>query len=321
MGMSRDSSPPPAVLGGIHGGTIRSRVGDSRHRGSVDKTRRPDVSAVGPKLDGLSGVKPGLSSKTAELIKAPREVGQSIRFAWTSAETPRSESTVVAKRVIGRECGKCSLCCRLLNVPEINKPEDVWCHHCHPGRGCRIYDQRPDVCRGYKCLWLIDSEFDDRWFPAKSKIIVDLSIENGKAFLRFTVDPHYPNRWREEPYYSTIKKYALQGLRGELLRTGEQCLTIIVLKGKRTLILPHKEISYHQPGLILPVGDDRFEFLPCNEEVARLTKFLSVTERAAKRAVRAHPEIARQNPLALLDVIAQDPEIVALTAKETEGQT
>jgi hypothetical protein len=37
------------------------------------------------------------------------------------------------------------------------------------------------------------------------------------------------------------------------------------------------------------------EFLPCNEEVARLAEFLSVTERAAKEAGRAYPEIARQN--------------------------
>src|SRR5262245_3163205 len=232
-----------------------------------------------------------------------------------------SEQYIAAgKKVSSRECGKCSLCCRLLSIPEINKPRDVWCHHCHPGRGCRIYEQRPDVCRGYKCLWLIDSEFDDRWFPAKAKIIVDVSIENGKAFLRFTVDPHHPNRWREEPYYSTIKKYALQGLRGELLRTGEQCTTIVILKGKSTLILPDKEIPY-QPGLILPLDDDQFEFLPCNKELARLTEFLIVTKRAANEAGRAYPEIAHQNLLVLLDVITQDAEIVALIAKHTGGRT
>ena len=33
------------------------------------KTQRPDVGAVGPKLETLSGVKPDFSSKIAELIK------------------------------------------------------------------------------------------------------------------------------------------------------------------------------------------------------------------------------------------------------------
>ena len=36
---------------------------------SVHETPRPDASAVGPKLETLSGVEPGLSSKIAELIK------------------------------------------------------------------------------------------------------------------------------------------------------------------------------------------------------------------------------------------------------------
>ena len=36
---------------------------------SVHETPRPDASAVGPKLETLSGVEPGLSIKIAELIK------------------------------------------------------------------------------------------------------------------------------------------------------------------------------------------------------------------------------------------------------------
>src|SRR5262249_8611375 len=136
------------------------------------------------------------------------------------------------------------------------------------------------------------------------------------TFLRFTVDPHHPNRWREEPYYSTIKKYALQGLRGELLRTGEQCITIVVLKDKRILVLPQKEIPY-QRGLLLSVGDDQFEFLPCNEEVARLTEFLS----AISRAQKADPAIAHQDLFAVLDAIAEDPEVVALVARQMGRRT
>src|SRR6516165_9574581 len=40
-----------------------------------------------------------------------------------------------------RECGKCSLCCKLLPIRELNKPIDTWCPHCRPGHGgCTIPD-------------------------------------------------------------------------------------------------------------------------------------------------------------------------------------
>ena len=40
------------------------------------------------------------------------------------------------KVVPGRECGSCSLCCKVYNVPEIEKPAGKWCRHCTPGKGC-----------------------------------------------------------------------------------------------------------------------------------------------------------------------------------------
>src|SRR5262249_4530121 len=47
-----------------------------------------------------------------------------------------------------RECGKCSLCCKLLPIQELNKPIDTWCPHCRPGHGgCTIYSSRPSECR------------------------------------------------------------------------------------------------------------------------------------------------------------------------------
>jgi hypothetical protein len=236
-----------------------------------------------------------------------------------------SEQFIAArKKVTGRECGICSLCWRLHDVPEISKPKNEWCRHCRPGHGgCQIYDQGPDLCRGYACLWLTESKLGDEWFPAKAKIIADLTTDRGKVFLRFTVDPQYSNRWREEPYYSAIKQVALSGLRRELLRHPKTATpmhngTVVVVKGKLTLILPDKDIPY-QLGVVLPVGDDQFEFLPCktDEEVARLTEFLS----AIARAQKADPAIAHQDLFAVLDAIAEDPEVVALVARQMGRRT
>jgi hypothetical protein len=34
-----------------------------------------------------------------------------------------------------RSCGTCSLCCKLYEISELNKPARVWCRHCRPRQG------------------------------------------------------------------------------------------------------------------------------------------------------------------------------------------
>jgi hypothetical protein len=108
-----------------------------------------------------------------------------------------------------RECGSCSLCCKLLYIRELNKPIDTWCQHCKPGKGgCTIYADRPATCRGFVCGWLSDElELGDEWFPARCKMIVTPRVPGHSAaeqgFL-VTVDPAYPNAWRREPYHSQL---------------------------------------------------------------------------------------------------------------------
>ena len=63
-----------------------------------------------------------------------------------------------------RQCGTCSACCRLPEVPEINKPANTPCKHlCAAGYGCQIYKNRPKMCADYQCCWLMG-------FGAKSDI-------------------------------------------------------------------------------------------------------------------------------------------------------
>ena len=74
-----------------------------------------------------------------------------------------------------RECGSCSLCCKILpveHVPEISKPVGEWCKHCRPGEGCGIYQSRPAICSAFACMWLMDPSLADYWQPSRSKIVV-----------------------------------------------------------------------------------------------------------------------------------------------------
>ena len=106
-----------------------------------------------------------------------------------------------------RECGDCSLCCKVLKIPEpLNKPAGMWCEHFKDGVGCSIYGEHPDGCKNYKCGWLERPEYGDEWFPNKSKIIIMEKHEH--KIITFIVDTQYPNRWRDEPYYSHITQTA-----------------------------------------------------------------------------------------------------------------
>jgi hypothetical protein len=54
----------------------------------------------------------------------------------------------------------------------------------------------------------------DEWWPPRSKIVATSYWDEEKNCPRmvFFVDNNYPNRWREEPYYSQIKRFSAIGL-------------------------------------------------------------------------------------------------------------
>lgn len=83
-------------------------------------------------------------------------------------------------------------------------------------------------------MWLLDERLPDYWFPLKSKIVVNAMIENGTHYVAFIVDPSYPNRWREEPWFTDIKKIAQSGIDGTI---GENWTTIVIIKDERIPII------------------------------------------------------------------------------------
>jgi Fe-S-cluster containining protein len=104
------------------------------------------------------------------------------------------------------------------------KPPHGWCSHVkHPG-GCGIYRTRPESCRTFYCMWMMDERIKDHWFPAKSKIVIHANVEHGAKYINFIVDPAYPLRWREEPWFSEIKHMAKRGIEGVL---GEKWTTVV----------------------------------------------------------------------------------------------
>jgi hypothetical protein len=143
--------------------------------------------------------------------------------------------TMSASPIIdGRSCGTCTLCCKILSIAELAKPQGRWCKHCDIGRGCKIYDGRLDECRNFYCGYLTWSMLDRHWLPENSKMVVVSELEGMRIAIH--VDPGRPLTWREEPFFSEIKEWSRHAV--------EEMRQIVVMQGKRAIVIfPDREVD------------------------------------------------------------------------------
>lgn len=82
--------------------------------------------------------------------------------------------------VPGRTCGECNVCCDVLTIdePELKKPPGILCSNCDPGKGCKIYQSRPSVCRNWHCGWRLASSLGPEWRPDRSRILISETTSN-----------------------------------------------------------------------------------------------------------------------------------------------
>jgi hypothetical protein len=111
---------------------------------------------------------------------------------------------------VKRACDGCTMCCKMLAVPELQKPMGVRCTHALKGKGCggcAIYERRPTSCRSFDCLWLT-TDLPEYWKPDRSKMV--MSGDESGTLLSVVVDAGYTDVWRKQPYYSDLKGFARQ---------------------------------------------------------------------------------------------------------------
>jgi hypothetical protein len=131
-----------------------------------------------------------------------------------------------------RQCGNCSLCCKVLGVPELDKHKDDWCPHFAAGAGCSIYGNRPSSCRNFACRWLTDPAMGPEWKPSVCKMVID----SRPTLFVAHVDPAVSRPWCVEPYISVLKRLSAQGLTAGVI--------VIVIEQRRTIvILPDREVD------------------------------------------------------------------------------
>jgi hypothetical protein len=137
------------------------------------------------------------------------------------------------KAAPGRECGGCTMCCKLYELPEFKKPPGVWCKHCTPGKGCGIHATRPNQCRQFFCLWMTDAAWPDDWRPDKARFVLSVFPPNG--FVYGQVDPGSPGAWRKAPYYDRLRAMA-----GRLLERRKH--VVMFVGDDATLVMPEEAV-------------------------------------------------------------------------------
>jgi len=113
------------------------------------------------------------------------------------------------------KCGTCNACCRVYHVPEFKKPAGEWCTHCDIGKGCKVYDARPERCVEFQCLWLASQSqgataLGIELRPDKSKVVFCPST-NEKVMTAITL-PGYPLAWHDKRIKHLVRRLNEAGM-------------------------------------------------------------------------------------------------------------
>jgi len=158
-----------------------------------------------------------------------------------------SSGTTQVRTVPGRACGPCSLCCKVLDIEPLGKPQGQWCPHCLKPSGCSIHASLPQVCRDFHCAWMTQPELGDEWFPRRCKMVlrqVPLTADERQTRIQVYVDPSSPSAWRREPYYAQLKKWARDGMKGIDIDGANRMRQVVIYIGDRgVVLLPDKEVD------------------------------------------------------------------------------
>jgi len=123
-----------------------------------------------------------------------------------------------------RRCGDCSLCCTVMAVGEINKPENVKCSKLTVMGKCSVhYNGKPESCTTYQCLWLAGA-MPEELKPSRSRIVADTGSSGNIVVMH--VSPYDRGAWNKPAVKRWIDSIADR-------------IMVIVLCGEERIILRH----------------------------------------------------------------------------------
>lgn len=178
-----------------------------------------------------------------------------------------------------RTCGTCNLCCKVMYIEELEKPQGAWCPHAKPGQGCSIYGSHPSSCQTFMCQWLLQPALPESLKPSRSKVVLStVAGAKGDQLVAYC-DPSDPTAWRRGDMYKLLKAQTRSP-------SGHARMVVVRVNSHYWLVTPDAD---HDLGEADGRKAFRIEPGPDGKPVARLVNQAPVTP-SAPRTPRIPPE-------------------------------
>lgn len=121
-----------------------------------------------------------------------------------------------------RQCGGCTLCCKLLPVRTLGKKANQRCDHQRSGKGCAVYAKlfkTAPECALWNCRWLVNDDMADLSRPDRSHYVVDImpdfigaqDDETGEVkevpVVQVWCDPGFPDAHEDPPLRAWLDRH------------------------------------------------------------------------------------------------------------------
>jgi len=110
-------------------------------------------------------------------------------------------------------CGGCTFCCKFMGVVELGKVDGVWCDHACYGKGCGIYESRPQSCRDFQCYYRFTQDSTNpqvkmpiEFRPDVSRVMI---IDMTDKVVCAKCDPAQPLAFKRQPMFTFLYQMAI----------------------------------------------------------------------------------------------------------------
>lgn len=138
-----------------------------------------------------------------------------------------------------RQCGGCTLCCKLLPVRELDKGAGERCRHQVTGKGCRVYGsaRMPPSCRLWSCAWLTGADVGSR--PDRAHYVVDIMpdyvtvVDNATGdrrplqVVQVWIDPKFPDAHRDPALRAYLAERGKEGVAAIIRYNNRSAFTLM----------------------------------------------------------------------------------------------
>lgn len=126
-----------------------------------------------------------------------------------------------------QDCGACNLCCKLLAVPDIQKPARMLCWWTGVHGGCERHAEKataPELkaCHQFRCLWLASQDQPGQEMPRGmrpdiSHVVMGPQDPKDETLLYVQVDPDYPKAWLDPTVHGYLQGILSRGGKVEVI--------------------------------------------------------------------------------------------------------